>query len=353
LKLEVHSAVVAAMKEFYDDFELIAPDPPTESWFNGFKERNLLATRRETTIEEERVENANSKVISDWFDNIFTEDILNDVPPCMIANLDETMLQTYRKEVVVVRRSSSQGFTSKPSYSEHITILSLVTASGDKMMPLFIFQLHTLPSYLDRWVRDKQMLISGQKNGWIDKTTFKSYCVELVKFAKQQRIKYELKEDVKFFVFLDSHSSREDSETMDYLKNNNVEVVALPSHCSHVLQVLDLWLHMRFKCLFMKERRTVKREIALGKIILGIPDDNETVKMRTIHVIAAMRSLHCTMMADKIYEAFARAGIWPRDKNKALSIRQVAENDAPQPLDLTLHNRCLCRILQFCCNQLR
>jgi len=202
--------------------------------------------------------------------------------------------------------------------------------------------LKTLPLYLDEWIKDKQLLLAGQSNSWIDNVTFKSYCMELVKFINLQRQKYQVDKKTKFLLLLDSYSSREDSKTLEFLKNNNCKVIAFPSHCSHVLQVLDLGLHMRFKCFFKKERRIAMRESEKGTVNLEKLDSSEKAKARVIHIVAAKRALHSAIESGRIMDAFKVAGFFPSDKAKALQnpyVRIVSEDEHSEPMDLSSSRR--------------
>jgi len=173
------------MKEFFTKFTQEMPHPPGMDWLKAFKQRNMMKQLLSTDMEDKRVQNTTTSNIGNWFYKIYTEEISSKFNPAMVANLDETMLTTNHRLLCVVRMDSRYAITPMEKDSEHITFLTTVTVTGETMPPLAIFQLKNLPPSMDELVKNKKLLVSGQKNGWIDKATFKEYCEEIVKFAKQ------------------------------------------------------------------------------------------------------------------------------------------------------------------------
>ena len=57
---------------------------------------------------------------------------------------------------------------------------------------------------------------------------------------------------------LDGHSSRENPEALKLLKENNIRVEVMPSHCSHIFQPLDLSCFGPFKVYLKKSIRKYK-----------------------------------------------------------------------------------------------
>ena len=141
----------------------------------------------------------------------------------------------------------------------HITILLMVTANGDYMPSLFILPLKNLPRNLDSMVAAGQIYVSGQKCGWITMETFLAWSKIFVKWVKDRRSNLKLPQESPFLLFLDNHSSRASIETLQFLKDDHICVVSYPSHCSHLLQPLDVAVFGQFKKHFKLEKRSMSK----------------------------------------------------------------------------------------------
>jgi len=255
----VQDFAVQQMSEFYPNFQLSQPEMPTFKWLTAFEGRNSMKEKIDTPLEKERAEKATVSNIGNWFDNVYTADHAEGVHFGLVANLDETMINSKSRLFCVVRSTDRFAVVSEDEEAEHITMLSLVTYNGDKMAPLLIFPRKTLPSCLDELVKNKSLMVSGQSNGWMDQRTFKAYAAEIVRFANLQRRKFDQKEDATFLLFSDSHSSREDPETLKLFRDNHIKMITFPSHCTHILQPLDVGIFSPFKKKYKLERRAASR----------------------------------------------------------------------------------------------
>jgi len=92
-------------------------------------------------------------------------------------------------------------------------------------------------------------------------------------------------------------------------------LIAYPSHCTHILQPLDVGIFGPFKKYFKKEKRSFsKTEIDFGDV-----NASDKSKSRVRNVYAAIKAIHSSCVPITIRKAFTRSGLWPREKNMSLS----------------------------------
>jgi len=187
-----------------------------------------------------------------------------------------------------------------------------------------IFPLKNLPTNLDQMVKDGRIYVSGQKSGWIDQVNFFEWCKLLVKWVQDRRHNLGLAVDAPFLMFLDSHSSRESSECLQYLKDNHIIAVTYPSHCSHLLQPLDVNIFGPFK----NYLKIWKTKVARMKFVwIGEESTSQLSVKRARNVLAVINALHQSMVYTNIVSAFRLSGIFPRDRNMTLSNPRICHID--------------------------
>jgi len=323
MKKQVLSSAQDLMREFYEDFNFEEAEKPSMEWVVDFMKRNGLSNRNNHSLEKERSQNANVKIITEWFRNVYTEDEAKKYKSYMIGNLDETMLVARNNLVCVVKRGSRFAITQEDDIAEHVTMLACVTADGQKVPPYLIFPLKTLPTTLDSRVKNKQLYVGGQAQGWITKENFKEYTKVLIEFVKNHRIRHAVQENEPFLLFSDSHNSREDPETLKSLKENFITLLTYPAHCTHILQPLDVGIFAEFKKHFKLEKRKISKQ----KIEFTDKTPSERSLRRTIAVLACLEALHICTTDLRIEKAFKYTGLLPRDENMALKNPRINKDE--------------------------
>jgi len=330
LKKKVEEAALETMKLLYDGFERNDFEEPSEFWIKSFKERNELRATASQTLESERAKMGTIGNISEWFDSTYSKIDLNEYDPRMIGNGDETMLETKNKLICLIKRSSKVAVIEDDELNEHITFLVLSTTNGDTMPPLVIFNLKNTPTNLDQLISADKIIVTGQKSGWVDIPSFNAWSKKLVDWVKVRRIALNLPENSKFLLFLDSHSSRESSETLELLKKNNIVVVSFPSHTSHILQPLDVGPFAYFKKYSRIWKLKIKRET-----IKFEGDEVKSIKSidRARNILCAVNALQQAFCYTFVERGWRLSGLYPRDKSKALANPRIHPN-----LEVTMTN---------------
>lgn len=218
-----------------------------------------------------------------------------------------------------------------------MTMLACVTADGQRVPRYLIFPLKHLPTTRDSRVKNKQLDVGGQAQGWVTKENFKEYSKILVDFVKNHRIRHSLAENEPILFFADSHNSREDPQTLKLLKENFITLLTYPAHCTHVLQPLDVGIFGDFKKYFKLEKRKISKQ----KIEFTDKPPSERGIRRVVVVLACLEALPMCTTDLKIEKAFKYTELLPRDENTALKNpgvnkdkKIVIPNKKRKPIDI-------------------
>jgi hypothetical protein len=65
-------------------------------------------------------------------------------------------------------------------------------------------------------------------------------------------------------LIMDSHASHVGTDVIDFARKNDVHLMTFPSHCSHILQPLDLSVYNSLKNVWDKELDCFKRANPVG-----------------------------------------------------------------------------------------
>ncbi len=317
----------------YPKYKVPATEMPSHSWLNGFVNRNDLKKMKETNLEKNRIQMGTTSNVKSWFDDTYSKIDLSKYDERMIGNADESMLQSNYRLVCIVKRTTRFAITSEDENSEHCTILTVCTVNGDYMPPLLIFPLKSVPKELDKMIRDGRIIFSTQESGWIDKSTFSDWCKKFVKWIEDRRKAFSLPEDCPFLLFLDSHSSRESSETLQYLKDHHVHVTTYPSHCSHLLQPLDVSVFGPFKKYFKIWRHHFNNVEISTESDLTV---SKKAVQRAKTCLACINALHQAMVYTNIENGFRKTGLFPRDSSQCLKNPRICKNDT---ITMTINRR--------------
>jgi len=170
--------------------------------------------------------------------------------------------------------------------------------------------------------KDGKILPAGQESGWMDKKTFASWVEQFLEWRKSRNILNKLAPDAPFLLFIDSHTSRENSKVLEQLSLANVELVTFPSHTSHLLQPLDVGVFLHFKEFFRKWRCKFRSWQIKG-------DDDNPLSEKSVAryklIRAALAALEQSMVTEYIVHGFNKAGLYPKDKERPLSNPKIVQ----------------------------
>jgi hypothetical protein len=217
---------------------------PGEDWFLSFKKRYNLSIKVPQSVEYARKKATDPFIIFGYFDlleRMLAELNLFDKPQC-IWNLDETSLSLDPGAIKVVgERGKPATRTTSTSGRENTTILAMANAAGGKAPPLIIFKGRFM---WDQWCAPKGTgypgtVYAASKNGWMESEIFRNYFFNTVLPT--------LGEERPVLIIYDGHSTHIDEQLISRAIQENIVILKLPPHTSHLLQPLDLSVFKSFK----------------------------------------------------------------------------------------------------------
>ena len=204
-----------------------------------------IRVRYAVNLSKARAMAANEPNIKKWFKE-YAEVLekLHIESPEYIWSGDETGVQTVPREELYL------GEVNEPLYStvsaeqgETSTVLSSVNAVGRVCPPLV---LHKGQRVQANWSDSMPHFIklAATSKGYITKHQFHQYGIRFVQYlAKIGRL------DRPHLLIIDSHKSHVyNLAFFNEMKENNIHVMAIPPHTSHILQPLDSTPFAQFKC---------------------------------------------------------------------------------------------------------
>jgi DDE superfamily endonuclease len=246
-------------------------------------------------------------------------------PPQLIFNFDETMLDPGHPRVKVISRSKRpRPFLEIAAKGEHITFGLCISAAGTFIRPLCILPLVNLPD-LPREVTSF-FNMSGQENGFITKEIFFHWVQDVyIPFVENTRRQLGCPNQAALLI-VDSHNSRDHSDTIKLCKQHNIIVLVLLAHSSTILQPLDLSVNKKLKEALQENFEPKPHE--------SVPEKRSRLLYTSIFC------LQIALNALPIKRGFARAGIWPFVKEAPLNSHLVRSpaNEVP-PVVTTKKNK--------------
>ena len=292
-------------------------------WYESFMSRQpLLTLRTPQAMSYARAVCANKERINDFFAKlgaIFGR--LNLISkPGQIFNADETGVTIVHKPAKVIAqvgRRNVPALTSAEKGRTH-TILSCVSASGQVIPPFMVYpRKRPVPPKM-REGAYPNTFFQVSDNGWITKELFFEWFKLFVQAISPIR---------PVLLILDGHTSHITINVIEFARANEIHLLCLPSHTSHVLQPLDVGVFKSFKSFFSKVCTQYMAKNP-GRVI--------TEDILSFLVGNALAQSHTPI---NIFSGFKKAGIYPFNPGE-VSDRQLAPSKA--------HNNQLSQVpLQF------
>ena len=222
------------------------------AWMEGFRKRHHQITLRSPqSLSYCRAMMANKSTVEGFFAKLGAlYGRLNLISkPMQIFNIDETGISIVHKPSKViceVGRKHIYSITSAEKGHTH-TVVSCVSASGVALPPLMIYprkkavpeklKVGSLPGTIFR----------NSESGWITQdiyTDWFKYFLECIPPARP------------VLLIEDGHASHITIDVIELARANNIHLLCLPSHTSHILQPLDIGVFHSFKVNYSKACRS-------------------------------------------------------------------------------------------------
>ena len=211
-------------------------------WFEAFRSRHPnLTLRTPEALSYARAKSVNPKTIEDFFAklgaiyarlNLFCR-------PMQVFNVDESgvnVTQHKGKVIAEVKRKGVHRVVGAEKGKNH-TVIACGSASGFVLPPMIIFPRVRVSEALKANAPPGSYL-AAQKKGWVTKELY----LKWFRFFTEQ-----IPPTRPVLLIQDGHSSHISLELIELAKQNDIHLLCLPSHTTHVLQPLDVGVFSSFK----------------------------------------------------------------------------------------------------------
>nr|KAI8763073.1 jerky protein homolog-like [Biomphalaria glabrata] len=147
--------------------------------------------------------------------------------------MDETGISTVQKPVKIIGSKGTRqvGTVTSAERSQTVTVLCAMNAAGTYIPPIFIFpRKRMVYSLMNGCVPASKGLCTP--SGWTDSECFINWLKHFAAFVKPQP-------SHKHLILLDGHHSPKTLEAVNFARENGIELLTFPPHCTHKLQPLD------------------------------------------------------------------------------------------------------------------
>jgi hypothetical protein len=284
-------------------------------WAQRFVKRTpALEVKLGRTYECQRKLSENSEVIRGWFTLVKNTVDKYGILPEDIYKFDETgfqMGQISASKVVTATDRLGRPKQVKPTNTEWVTSIQGVCADGSLIPPFIVMKgkefnqtwfVQGLPS---TWT------FSVSKNGW---TTDKIGLQWIHHFERHTRSKTV---GSKRLLVLDNHGSHTTPEFRSFCEDNNIVLLWMPPHSSHLLQPLDVGCFSPLKTAFSKQNQDLIR--------------NHIFHIRKVDFLATFyTAFQASFTQENIKAGFRGSGLHPFDPEAVLSqLDPVLESLSP------------------------
>ena len=197
-----------------------------------------IASRYSSNLERQRAYANDPKVINDDFRKYNRIRIQHSIGPEDIYNLDEKgfMMGMSAKTKVVTKVGRRNPRVTHDGKRELITDLETIRASGTCLPPFLIFKAkagHSMGWYES--LDDPNVLLAYSPKGWTDETLGFQFITRHFNRFAQPSVPGR-----KRLIFLDGHSSHINWNFCMFCLKNEIILLCLPAHSTHLLQPLDV-----------------------------------------------------------------------------------------------------------------
>ena len=297
------------------------PNGPSERWWLGFKARHpeAIKLRKPDSLDRGRALFSTVNNLRHYFQLLgkTLEDGNFIQRPQDIYNCDETVIDLNKSsQKVVVPRKMRVSHSRQVSTTEHISMHCCVSAAGYAMPPFIIYK-GSFPGGNYTVGGPDGALYGRQQSGFMDGELFLKWFTRLfVPYAKPTP-------ENPVLLLLDGHSSHCTVDIIEAARENNVMLLALAPHTTHLCQPLDVAVYKSLKV-------NLSKLMKLGQTLrwdLWVPKGSVSKMIR--------KPFEDAMSIQNIKSGFRKCGIFPFDPN-AIDRGQLFRNRLIPSADVDL-----------------
>ena len=214
--------------------------PLGKEWVTNFLHRHPeLKSVVGAPIDANRVKDTTVEALERWFE-AYKREVLDDENVLMsnVYNFDESgfSIGTIQAARVIVSLKADSRFQANPGRQEWVTVMEAICTDGSAISPVVIFkgeQFNT--SWVSNVPVPEGWLFSNNSKGWTNNERGSQWLETC--FDPQTREKANGKPRV---LICDGHGSHITGKFIRYCMDNNIKLLILPPHSSHLTQPLDI-----------------------------------------------------------------------------------------------------------------
>jgi hypothetical protein len=252
------SPTISLVKEMADNICRTRGAPPVGvNWANNFVQRTpALTVKLGRTYECQRKLCEDPRIIETWFQLVKNTINKYGILPEDTYNFDESGFQIGEisaSKVVTAADKPGRPKQVKPTNTEWVTLIQGACADGSLIPSFLVFKgkefnqnwfLQGLPS---TW------MIAVSENGWTTNQIGLQWAQHFEKHTRSKTI------GSKRLLILDNHESHINIEFRSFCEENNIILLWMPPHSSHLLQPLDVGCFSPLKTAFSKQNQGLIR----------------------------------------------------------------------------------------------
>jgi hypothetical protein len=287
-------------------------DQISKEWVPRFIQRHPeLASVRLRSTDTARIKAASSERLQRWFADL--EKVLAEfnIKPENLYNMDESGFAIGEKEAgrVIINVNIRQKFQAKPGRQEWVTVVECICADGSHVPPLVIFKAENLST---QWIPANihgDWRFDCNSKGW----TSNKHGLQWLKRCFDPTTLEKANGEYRLLI-CDGHDSHITAEFIAYCIDNNILLMILPPHSSHLTQPLDVGVFGALKKHMSAEIEPLMRT--------GIS------RVQKVEWLTAFVAAHAKAVSAKnVLGGFRGTGIHPFLPTKVL--RRVASTPSP------------------------
>lgn len=308
--------------------------PPSSGWLHDFCQNYNLRLVFSRAIEKERTFSCSSSKISQYF---FNHSHLFNRDPRLIFGADETDMQPSGR-FKVVTTENRQGFTHNQKSKKHISAMCCHSAGGIAVPPLIILsELTKFPDELkDLELSDPSIVwYASSSSGYMTELIFYYWSFLFATWITSYRA-IHLPDNIKqsnILLIIDGCIAHKCPEALRLLALNNITVLVIPAHTSHILQAFDVLLASPLKSYFRKF--LIEEQDAFRHSGLLI---SKAAQARRLYVRAFLRAWNTTASPIYCKKSFELIGVVPICPERILESPFVIHTDATMQ-DSVINNK--------------
>jgi len=222
-----------------------------EQWLKWFMSRHpeldLLIAEQ---IEAARILDTSRPILEKWFNDFRSVIDEFDIQQCDIYNMDETgfSIGSIKATRVIIDRTQNIRYQAYPGRQEWVSVIECISMDGSALPPLIIFKGKTLSS---RWIphnTPKDWFFCCNTEGWTSNEHAKKWLLEDFEPKTWEKAAGR----TRLLVF-DGHGSHTTPDIIRHCILNRIRLALLPSHSSHLTQLLDIGVFSSMKAHMTRE----------------------------------------------------------------------------------------------------